>query len=588
MITYFNHFNKDAELKAKYILSLLESRANLNKEEKARFFNSHKFILNYLKGKDREILSRYFGLNGEMQTFKQIANDLNYTGANASSRFDDIMRKLRHPLLFRALEMLTDIDYQGLQDFSREKLAEFLDKVASEREQKRFESLPTDEKIAQQYLDQLLEVRFNMLFLSARTNELFKPFTTVEQLLQISNEQFHNKDYQELVDRIHGLGLYFCCEFEYEEDWKNACKQGIAKKGFAYSQGFISATEKRATKQFNMLIQTPVEKLFFSVGLTNSLKRAGIDTVADIILRSEKEWYKVKGIGATGLNEIYKKIISLGLDLCPANNSKTDWLVHLAKKFGAVVNIKQLDEGVDGDKKFRLLLSTPVNLLNFGFRTYNCIMRTGATCLEDIVARKESEWAKARGIGELVLAEIKEKVKEKGLDLCPEDMDSKKWIEHLAIKYATKYDEKIKKQRKATEKYDINEIPEKYRETYALGAMLKAQQDSRKLTKGDSLVVRAINSQPTNNVVADKKKVSHFNCDKSIKYVDQERMFEIIKNDIASLQSIFDDLTEEFILNYNKELSDILWEDKTLPVEIRFAMLNKIHDIVKANEKTKK
>jgi DNA-directed RNA polymerase subunit alpha len=45
------------------------------------------------------------------------------------------------------------------------------------------------------------------------------------------------------------------------------------------------------------------------------LKRAGIDTVEDLIARTEEDMIKVRNLGRKSLDEVIKKLESLGLSL---------------------------------------------------------------------------------------------------------------------------------------------------------------------------------------------------------------------------------------------------------------------------------
>ena len=58
-----------------------------------------------------------------------------------------------------------------------------------------------------------------------------------------------------------------------------------------------------------------IEELDFSVRSFNCLKRAGIDTVADLISRTEDDMMKVRNLGRKSLEEVINKLASLGLAL---------------------------------------------------------------------------------------------------------------------------------------------------------------------------------------------------------------------------------------------------------------------------------
>lgn len=71
-------------------------------------------------------------------------------------------------------------------------------------------------------------------------------------------------------------------------------------------------SQKESSKKDKML-DTPIDDLQLSVRSYNCLKRAGIDTVADIISRTEHDMMKVRNLGKKSLDEVVAKVKSLGL-----------------------------------------------------------------------------------------------------------------------------------------------------------------------------------------------------------------------------------------------------------------------------------
>ena len=58
-----------------------------------------------------------------------------------------------------------------------------------------------------------------------------------------------------------------------------------------------------------------IEELDMSVRSFNCLKRAGIDTVEDLVNKTEDEMIKVRNLGKKSLEEVIQKLHSLGLAL---------------------------------------------------------------------------------------------------------------------------------------------------------------------------------------------------------------------------------------------------------------------------------
>ncbi len=62
-------------------------------------------------------------------------------------------------------------------------------------------------------------------------------------------------------------------------------------------------------------LEMTIEELDLSVRSFNCLKRAGINTVDDLIRKSEDEMMKVRNLGRKSLEEVMAKLDSLGFTL---------------------------------------------------------------------------------------------------------------------------------------------------------------------------------------------------------------------------------------------------------------------------------
>ncbi|MEW6448310.1 MAG: DNA-directed RNA polymerase subunit alpha [Bacillota bacterium] len=72
--------------------------------------------------------------------------------------------------------------------------------------------------------------------------------------------------------------------------------------------------EKEEEKK-NRLLEMPIEDLDLSVRSYNCLKRAGINTVEELVQRDEEEMIKVRNLGKKSLEEVKQKLGELGLAL---------------------------------------------------------------------------------------------------------------------------------------------------------------------------------------------------------------------------------------------------------------------------------
>ncbi|MBE6847823.1 MAG: DNA-directed RNA polymerase subunit alpha, partial [Ruminococcus sp.] len=68
------------------------------------------------------------------------------------------------------------------------------------------------------------------------------------------------------------------------------------------------------------ILEMTIEELDLSVRSFNCLKRAGINTVEDLISKSEDEMMKVRNLGKKSFDEVKEKLRSLGFDLSSEDN----------------------------------------------------------------------------------------------------------------------------------------------------------------------------------------------------------------------------------------------------------------------------
>lgn len=79
---------------------------------------------------------------------------------------------------------------------------------------------------------------------------------------------------------------------------------------------FTESTEDGAAKTMEMTI----EDLELSVRSYNCLKRAGINTVAELVQKTEEDMMKVRNLGRKSLDEVKKKLAELGLSLAESED----------------------------------------------------------------------------------------------------------------------------------------------------------------------------------------------------------------------------------------------------------------------------
>ncbi|NPV27021.1 MAG: DNA-directed RNA polymerase subunit alpha [Firmicutes bacterium] len=83
--------------------------------------------------------------------------------------------------------------------------------------------------------------------------------------------------------------------------------------------GDVEIMVEKEEEEKDKLLDMTIEELDLSVRSYNCLKRAGINTVAELIQKSEEDMMKVRNLGKKSLEEVDKKLAELGLSLRKSN-----------------------------------------------------------------------------------------------------------------------------------------------------------------------------------------------------------------------------------------------------------------------------
>ena len=76
-----------------------------------------------------------------------------------------------------------------------------------------------------------------------------------------------------------------------------------------------STVVEKAETQRDKVLELTIEELDLSVRSFNCLKRANINTVEDLISKTEDEMMKVRNLGRKSLEEVINKLAMMGLSL---------------------------------------------------------------------------------------------------------------------------------------------------------------------------------------------------------------------------------------------------------------------------------
>ena len=86
------------------------------------------------------------------------------------------------------------------------------------------------------------------------------------------------------------------------------------------TMGSKSTVVEKAETQRDKVLELTIEELDLSVRSFNCLKRANINTVEDLISKTEEEMMKVRNLGRKSLEEVINKLAMMGLALASDDN----------------------------------------------------------------------------------------------------------------------------------------------------------------------------------------------------------------------------------------------------------------------------
>ncbi|MBR2934087.1 MAG: DNA-directed RNA polymerase subunit alpha, partial [Oscillospiraceae bacterium] len=86
------------------------------------------------------------------------------------------------------------------------------------------------------------------------------------------------------------------------------------------TMGNRSTVVDKPEKERNKVLELTIEELDLSVRSFNCLKRANINTVEDLISKTEEEMMKVRNLGRKSLEEVMNKLSMMDLSLATEEN----------------------------------------------------------------------------------------------------------------------------------------------------------------------------------------------------------------------------------------------------------------------------
>lgn len=160
--------------------------------------------------------------------------------------------------------------------------------------------------------------------------------------------------------------------------------------------------EKKADRQ-SQVLKIPVSDFELSVRSRNCLQKMNIDTLGDLIMKTEQELLSYKNFGETSLAEIKEMLGQKGLRLGQGLDSKTGDTPSGRNPLEATASPE--------------VLSKPIEELDLSVRSRRCMERLDVRTVRDLINKTEVELMSAKNFGMTSLNEIKRKLADLGLSL---------------------------------------------------------------------------------------------------------------------------------------------------------------------------
>jgi DNA-directed RNA polymerase subunit alpha len=159
-----------------------------------------------------------------------------------------------------------------------------------------------------------------------------------------------------------------------------------------------------ASSRYNQVLEIPVTDFELSVRSRNCLKKMNIRTLGDLTRVSEQQLLSSKNFGETSLNEIKQILTAKGLRVGQA-------LEQGSPSERRYVPAQQLTEAEQA------VLNKPVSELNLSVRARKCMNRLAIASLGELIHRSADELLEAKNFGMTSLNEVREKLRQLGLNL---------------------------------------------------------------------------------------------------------------------------------------------------------------------------
>jgi DNA-directed RNA polymerase subunit alpha len=167
---------------------------------------------------------------------------------------------------------------------------------------------------------------------------------------------------------------------------------------------YYNPEQDAINSRFNQVLEIPVTDFELSVRSRNCLKKMNIRTLGDLTRVSEQQLLASKNFGETSLNEIKQILGMKGLRIGQALEQGAP----IERRYVPTTQLSEAEQAV---------LNKPVSDLNLSVRARKCMNRLGIASLGELIQRSADELLEAKNFGMTSLNEVREKLRQMGLNL---------------------------------------------------------------------------------------------------------------------------------------------------------------------------
>ena len=171
----------------------------------------------------------------------------------------------------------------------------------------------------------------------------------------------------------------------------------------AATQMFYDKEQEKKADRHSQVLKIPVSDFELSVRSRNCLAKMNIDSLGDLIMKTEQELLSYKNFGETSLQEIKEMLSQKGLRLGQGLEDSGADLTTGRNPLEATAPSETLDK--------------PIEDLNLSVRSRRCMERLNVRTVRDLINKTEVELMSAKNFGMTSLNEINMKLRELGLAL---------------------------------------------------------------------------------------------------------------------------------------------------------------------------